>query len=301
MKVIHFDVGQSQEDYRLYDSHDYFDGSVNSYLTEEKTLDADIVTCFPTSCFDRKTIDSVTGLKLIITRSIGVDNIDTNYCNSKGIKYLNIQYSRYNVAHHTLALILFYARKLNESFEQVNSGIFCHEKIDCLDLKIRTLGIIGYGRIGKEVAELADAFNIKVIAYDRKYRGGDIIDGFEMFDLDDLLSISDIISLHCDANPTNIDMINDENIKKMKDGVALINTARGSIINEEDLIKNINKFSFIGLDVLQDEDKFDNRHPLLGCKNVYITPHVAYKSEVTTRERWDQTYQHIEDFIKSSQ
>jgi D-lactate dehydrogenase len=159
-------------------------------------------------------------LKLIVTRSVGVDNVDMEYCKSKGIRFMNIRYSNHNVVHHTIAFILFYSRQLSQSFSKVKSGIFCHEDIDCLDLGIRTLGIVGYGRIGKEVAQIADTLGLKVIAYDRKYNHGDFIDGFELYDLEDLIQISDIISLHCDANPTSVGIINEETIGQMKDGVA---------------------------------------------------------------------------------
>ncbi len=297
MRILHFDVGKSQRKCTIQEGHEYIDMDVNQYIDSYGPFEADIVTSFPTSNFNSEVIDSIKNLKLIITRSIGVDNIDGEYCEKKGIKYLNVEYSRYNIVHHTLALILFFTRQLNESFNQTQKGKFCHEEIDCLDLRIRTLGIIGYGRIGREVAELADAFRMRVIACDRKYEDGEIVDGFEMYELENLLKESDIISLHCDANPSNIGLINEKNIGIMKDGVALINTARGSIINEKDLIKNIEKFSFVGLDVLQNETKFDSNHLLIGYPNIYITPHTAYKSEVTTQERWNKTYQYINDFI----
>ncbi len=300
MKIIHFDVGKVQEHYVRNLGHEYTSATVNQYIQSNGTFQAEIVTGFPTSKFDRDTIDSIEGLRLIITRSVGVDSVDEEYCKQKGIKFINIRYSYHNVVHHTLAFILFYTRQLAQSFKRVQSGEFCHENIDCLDLGIRTLGIIGYGRIGKEVAQMADALGLKVIAYDRKYNHGDFIDGFELYDFEDLIQIADIISLHCDANPTSMGMINDETIGQMKDDVALINTARGSLIKEKDLIKNIDKFSFVGLDVLEDEVNFDKNHDLLKFPNVFITPHTAYKSEVTTKERWDKTFEYIKNFMKES-
>ncbi len=297
MRILHFDVGSSQSKYARKKGHEYFDCTLNQYLQECSEVTAEIVTAFPTSVFDRETIDSIKNLKLIITRSIGVDNIDVRYCEEKGIEYKNIEYSRHNIAHHTIGLILYHARQFKESEKQIQKGTFCHDKVNCVDLTVRTLGIIGYGRIGKEVAKLADTFGMRVIVYDHKYREGDMIDGFFIHSLDELLRESDIISLHCNLNENNRHMINRETISKMKEGVVLINTARGPLINEQDLLKKINKFSFVGLDVLCNEANFNQNHPLVKNPKIFITPHTAYKSEVTTKERWEKTYACIKEFI----
>ncbi len=296
MKIIHFDCFPIEKKYHKKKHHEYIDKDVNSYLKEKGSFEADIISCFVCSKFDKSVIDSIKNLKLIITRSVGIDNIDTKYCDEKGIKYINIEYPSHNVAHHTIALILSYARQLNSFYTNIRKGNFSDKQINCPDLKNMKLGIIGYGRIGKQVAELAQSLGLEILAYDRNATECTFTNGVNSCDLESILKNADIISLHCDANPTSIGMINEKTIKLMKDGVILINTARGCIINEKDLIKNIKKFSFVGLDVLDQEEKFSKKHPFLKHSNIFITPHIAYKSEETTKERWIKTYKQIDEF-----
>jgi phosphoglycerate dehydrogenase-like enzyme len=297
LKIIHFDSYPVEKKYQKKSSHVYFQEDIQTFLSANGPFEADIVTGFVYSKFDSKILNSIQNLKLVVTRSIGIDNIDTDFCDSKGIKYTNVEYSNHNVAHHTLALILYYSRQLNTFFTKIKKGNFSDKTVNCYDLKGKKLGIIGYGRIGKQVAQLAESFGLEILAYDRNLTTCEVRDNTRFCGLEGVLQNSDIISLHCDANPTSIGMINNETIKMMKDGVILINTARGSIINEKDLLRNINKFSFVGLDVLEDENNFKKSHPFLKHPNLFITPHIAYKSEMTSKERWKQTYKHIDEFI----
>ena len=297
MKVFHFDCYPIEKKYQKKNSHVYIQENLQSFLSSNKSFEADIITGFVYSKFNKQTLNSINNLKLIITRSIGGDNIDRNFCDSKGIEYTNIEYSNHTIAHHTMALILFHARKINTFFTKVQKGIFADHMVDCFDLKGKKLGIIGYGKIGKKVAEIAKALDLEILVCDRKLESCEMRDKMKFCDLEGVLRNSDIISLHCDANPSSIGMINNETIKMMKDGVILINTARGSIINEKDLLKNINKFAFVGVDVLENENDFKKGHPFLKHPNILITPHIAYKSELTTKERWSKTYECIENFI----
>ncbi len=296
MKIIHFDCYKNEEKYQKKKNHIYVNNTLQKYLEKNERVKADIITGFIHSKFNRENLEKIQGLKMMITRSAGTDHIDKEYCDSNNIKWKNIIYSSHNVAHHTISLILFFTRSLNSFNNFLKKGKFCDRNINCFDLKNKTLGIIGYGRIGKQVGELAKAFGMNILIYDRKSIGCSKINNLTVCDLNGLLKNSDIITLHCDANPSSIGMIKSESIKKMKEGVILINTSRGCIINENDLIKNINKFSFVGLDVLCNEKDFSKKHPFLKHKNIFITPHIAYKSEETTKERWNITYKHIEDF-----
>ncbi len=298
MKIIHFDCYDSEKKYQKKKEHTYISQNVQTYLKERKQIEADIVTGFVHSDFKKEVIDSVKNLKLIVTRSAGMDNIDTKYCDQKNINYKNTTYPSHNVAHHTIALILYFSRQLETYKKTIQKGKFCDRKVDCFDLKNKKIGIIGHGRIGQQVVKLAENLGMEVLVYDREKSKCSLVDGINTCDFESVLKNSDIISLHCDANPTTIGMINNESIKKMKDKVVLINTARGAIINEKDLLKNIKKFSFVGLDVLENENKFTKKHPFLKHPNIFITPHIAYKSEETTKERWAQTYSHIEEFCK---
>lgn len=296
MKIFHFDCCSIEKKYQKKKSHIYIEESLQSFLSLNEPFKADIVTGFVYSEFHKQNLNHIKDLKLIITRSIGLDNIDTDFCDLKNIEYTNIEYSNHTVAHHTMGLILFHMRNMRSFFTKVQKGIFADNALECCDMRGKTLGIIGYGKIGKKVAELAKAFDLEVLVCDRKLENCQVKNNVKFCDLEGVLKNSDIISLHCDANPSSIRMINNETIKMMKDGVVLINTARGSIINERDLLKNIKKFSFVGLDVLENESNFKKNHPFLKHPNILITPHIAYKSELTTKERWDKTYQYIENF-----
>ncbi len=296
MKIVHFDCFPTEKKYHKKVSHVYIEDNIQTYLKAKGEIEADIVTGFVYSNFTKETLSSVKNLKCVITRSAGMDNIDTKYCDLNNIKYLNVNYPSHNVAHHTMALILFFTRQLQTFHTTVKRGNFSDKEINCFDLSKKKLGIIGHGRIGKQVGELAQTFGMEIIVYDRKKKECTLVDGINLCDLNSVLEASDIVTLHCDANLTSIGMINEKTIKRMKDGVILINTARGSIINEKDLLKNIKKFVFVGLDVLEDENNFSKNHPFLNHPNIFITPHIAYKSEETTKDRWNQTYKHIEDF-----
>ena len=297
MKVFHFDCYPIEKKYHKKTSHRYIKESIQDFISSNGSFTADIVTGFVYSKFEPEILKSVKNLKLVITRSIGMDNIDTDFCCSESIKHTNIDYPNHTVAHHTIALILFHSRKINTFFTKVKKGIFADYQVDCYDLKGKKLGIIGYGKIGKEVAKLAQCFGLEILVCDRNLDKCEIRDGIKFCDLEGVLRNSDIVSLHCDANPSSIGMINRKTIKMMKDGVILINTARGSIINEKDLLQNINKFAFVGVDVLENENDFKKGHPFLKYSNILITPHIAYKSELTTKERWQKTYECIEKFI----
>ena len=298
MKVIHFDSRLEQKEFQSKTEHTYVEESVNEYLEKEGSIQADVISGFNCSKFNKEVIDSIEGLKYIVARGIGMDNIDREYCDLKGIGYNNTDYSREPIAHHAWAMILFAVRNLEKGFNTTKEGKFCHQQLQNRDLRNMKLGIIGVGRVGEKVLEVSRAFGVNVLGYDIEPKkeieqeSGDI---FSFTDLDNLLENSDIICLCCDANESSVGMINEETISKMKDGVILINVARGSIIKDEDLIKNIEKFEFIGLDVLVDERKFSKDNEYLKYPNVYITPHIAHKSEMTTKERWDKTYMAIEE------
>ncbi len=297
LKIIHFDCTPIEKKYQKKSSHIYISENIQTYLETQGSFEADVVTGFVYSNFTKEVLGLIKGLKLVVTRSAGMDNIDAEFCEENSIKYTNVDYPSHNIAHHTMALILFFTRQLQTFYTTVKEGKFSDRNINGIDLKSVKLGIIGHGRIGKQVNELAQAFGIQVLVYDREQTECSLIDRINKCDLDSILENSDIISLHCDANPTSIGMINEKAIKKMKNGVILINTARGSIINEKDLLKNIKKFSFVGIDVLENENTFSKNHPFLRNPNIFITPHIAYKSEDTTKQRWEQTYKHIEEFI----
>ena len=229
--------------------------------------------------FDKEIIDALPALKYIGVTGTGYNVVDTEYAAEKGITVTNVPaYSTDFVAQHTFSLILEYCNRVALHNESVKSGEWCNcrdftfTKAPLLGLAGKTLGIVGYGIIGQYVEKIAKAFGMRVLVYSRTMR-----EGFASFDT--LLCESDFITLHVPQTTQTIGMINAETISKMKDGVVIINTARGALIDEVAMAKALQsgKVAFFGADVLSSEPpKADN--PLLKEKNTAITPHIAWAS-----------------------
>jgi D-3-phosphoglycerate dehydrogenase len=206
----------------------------------------------------KKVIDSAPGLKLIVKWGTGIDSIDKAYAESKGIKVLNTPNAfTIPVSESTIGLMLAILRKIEENNRLMHNGQWFKPK--GYTLNELTIGIIGYGNIGSEVARKLSVFCDNVIWHDiksdeellklnRKFYG-------KRVDLKTLLALSDVITVHCDLNITSHHLVNSSLISQMKDGVILINTARGPIVKEDDLTDSIvnRKVSYIGLDVYEKE------------------------------------------------
>jgi D-3-phosphoglycerate dehydrogenase len=206
----------------------------------------------------KKVIDSTDRLKLIVKWGTGIDSIDKEYAESKGIKVLNTPNAfTIPVSESAIGLMLSFIRKIDENNRLMHNGQWFKPK--GFTLHELTIGIIGYGNIGSEVAKKLSVFSDNIVWHDIKSdkelkKSGRSFYGNRV-DLNTLLSLSDIISMHCDLNNTSRHLVNASLISKMKDGVIIINTARGPIIKEEDLIESLinRKVSFAGLDVYERE------------------------------------------------
>jgi len=204
-----------------------------------------------------KVIDNASKLKLIVKWGTGIDSINKSYAESKGIRVLNTPDAFITpVSESTIGLMLSIVRRIDDGNKRMHEGKW--EKSKALTLNELTVGIIGYGRIGSAVAHKLSVFTKNIIWHDIKpdneLKPENPFTG-KRVDLDTLLKNSDVISIHCDLNPTSIHLISAEKMKKMKDGVILINTARGPVINEAELevyIKN-GKIGYVGLDVFEKE------------------------------------------------
>jgi D-3-phosphoglycerate dehydrogenase len=206
----------------------------------------------------KKVIDSAPGLKLIVKWGTGIDSIDKAYAESKGIKVLNTPNAfTIPVSESTIGLMLAILRRIEENNKLMHNGQWFKPK--GYTLNELTIGIIGYGNIGSEVARKLSVFCDNVIWHDiksdeelmkldRKFHG-------KRVSLETLLKLSDVITVHCDLNKTSHHLVNSSLISNMKDGVILINTARGSIVNEDDLTGSLvnKKVSYAGLDVYEKE------------------------------------------------
>ena len=226
-------------------------------------------------------LKSLKSLKYIGLLSTGYNVVDWDYCKENGIPVCNIpSYSTAAVAQLTFALILEHTNAVSVHSNSVHSGEwttckdFCYWKTPLTELQNKTLGIIGFGSIGKAVAKIALAFGMKVIASTNHPAP---FDGVEFADKDTLLSRSDFVTLHCPLTDKTDGMVNAEFLAKMKKSAMLINTSRGQVVNEADLADALKNgvIAAAGLDVLSVEPpKADN--PLLGLKNCHITPHIAW-------------------------
>ena len=232
-------------------------GEVSVY---DRTADKDIIerigdcdSVFTSKChITREILDACPGLRFISTLATGYDNIDIKAAAEKGIAVCNIPaYSTEAVTQHTFALLL-----------ELCSKVALHKPM--FQLSGKSLGIIGYGTIGKRVGQVAEAFGMKVIPYSRNPEEA---------------VKADVVTLHCPATPDNKGFINKEFIDRMKDGAYLINTARGALINEQDLAAAVRSGKLAGaaVDVVSKEP-IEADNPLLGVPGLIVTPHMAWTS-----------------------
>ena len=244
--------------------------------------DADVVYTNKTP-LTKETIDACPNLKFISLLATGYNVVDYNYAKEKGIPVTNVPtYGTASVGQFAIALLLEICHHVAHHSEAVYQGRWENNKDWCfwdyplIELAGKTMGIIGFGRIGQTTGKIAKALGMNVIAYDKfPNDSGKAI--AEYVDLDTLLKNSDVIALHCPLFADNQGMINEKTIAMMKDGVIILNNSRGPLIVEQDLADALNsgKVYAAGLDVVSSEPiKGDN--PLLKAKNCIITPHISW-------------------------
>lgn len=244
-----------------------------------------------------------TNLKYIGVLATGYNVVDVEAAKAKGITVTNIPtYGTDGVAQYAIALLLELCHRIGEHSTTVFAGDWttnadwCYWNSPQMELAGKTIGIIGYGRIGQKVGAIAAALGMTVIANDRSHTEG-IVAGAKMVDLDQLFSESDVISLHCPLFPETEGLINKETIAKMKDGVYIVNDSRGQLINEADLRDALNsgKVGGAAVDVVSTEPiKQDN--PLLEAKNIIITPHMAWASREARARLMAIAVENVEKF-----
>lgn len=256
----------------------------------ERSKDADIIVTNKTPV-TKEIIDILPNLKFIALMSTGYNIVDYMYLKEKGIPVSNIpSYSTDAVAQLVMSFLLELTMNVGLHSQSVKSGDwannedFCYWKTPLTELSGKTMGIFGFGRIGKAVAERAKAFGMNVISYTPRLYGNEP-DYIKFVSLDEMLKNADAVSMHCPLTPETEGIVNEEFISKMKDNAYFINTSRGTVVNEKALADALNsgKLGGAGLDVLSTEPpKADN--PLLSAKNCFITPHIAWAA-FETRER----------------
>ena len=249
-------------------------------VTDDKTLlsEADIVLVRSKTKCTREYIDSAPNLKLIIRGGVGLDNVDLEYAKTKGITVHNTpEASSIAVAELAFAHLLAVPNRLIEGHNSMVDGKWIKKELKRTELYGKTLGLIGIGRIGSQVAKRALAFGMKVIAYD-KYL--DQSEYAELKSQDEVLAQSDYISMHTPVTDETRGMINIETISKMKDGVVIINTGRGKCVVEEDVAEALKsgKIKTYSNDVWYSDPPSPDC-PLLSAPNIQMTPHLGASSK----------------------
>lgn len=251
---------------------------------------ADAVSIMTTKT-DEKIIEKLKeyGIVYISTRTIGFDHIDIKACKKHGIHVGNVSYSLASVAEYTIMLILMALRNMKLIVDRFATQDFSLNNIRGKELTHLTVGVIGTGKIGQEVIRYLSGFSCHIIAYDL-YPNDKLRDTVEYVSLDELFRRSDIITLHAPSMKETYHMINKESIEIMKDGVVIINTARGSLINTDDMIEGIEnkKIGYAALDVVENESHLyykEYKNEIISHRqlailrsfpNVLLTPHTAF-------------------------
>ena len=247
----------------------------------------------------RELMANAKDLKYVGVLATGYNVVDVAAAKELGITVCNIPaYSTDSVAQMVFALLLEICQHVGDHSRAVHAGRWTASKDFCfwdsplMELAGKTMGIVGYGRIGRKVAEIARCFGMKVVAWTRTPRDPECVS------LDELLQVSDVISLHCPLFPQTQNLINKESIAKMKDGVILINTARGPVINDADLAEALKsgKVYAAACDVASVEPiPADN--PLLGLENMIFTPHIAWATHEARARLMDIAVENIKAFL----
>jgi lactate dehydrogenase-like 2-hydroxyacid dehydrogenase len=242
---------------------------------------------------DKKTIDALPSLKLICIAATGMNNVDVEYAREKGIETKNVvAYSTDSVAQATFAMLLYllnrpgYYDAYVRSSAYGRSDIFTHHGPGFWELSGKRFGIIGLGNIGRRVAKIAEGFGMEVVFFSATGRNNNI--NYKRFDLDTLLKTSDVVSIHAPLTELTENLLTYEKMKMMRRCAILLNTGRGGIINEADLVRALNEnlIGAAGLDVLTREP-ISQDSPLLKVMDkdkIIITPHIAWAS-IEARER----------------
>lgn len=286
----------------------------------DELKETEILSVFIYSRLDRSVLERLPKLRLIATRSTGVDHIDLDYCDEHGIAVKNVPtYGESTVAEHVFALLLALSHHVIDAVDRTRKGDFSLAGLRGFDLCGKILGVIGTGNIGRHVIKIARGFQMTVLAHDLKpdmqlAHGLD----FRYVPMRELLSQSDVITLHVAGGEKTRNLISRAEFEMMKQGVVLINTARGSIVNVQALLESIaqGKVAAAGLDVIAEEPTireeaellstlFTKRHDLetlladhllLRMRNVIITPHNAFNTQEAIAKILTTTQANIESF-----
>lgn len=316
MKIAFFDSKKYDiASFEKYKSHSiefkFFETRLNED-TVSLCRGYDAVCVFVNDDVNKRVIDELYnfGIKLIALRCAGFNNVDIKYTEGK-IPVVRVPaYSPYAVAEHAMAMLLTHVRNTHKAYIRTKGYNFSLNGLCGFDLHGKTVGVVGTGKIGRIFIDICRGFGMRVLAYD-KFRKND--DNTEYTTLENLLKYSDIISLHCPLTEETYHMINETSLRTMKNGVVIVNTSRGALINTHDLIDGIKSKKIGGacLDVYEEEaDVFyednssdiiddDTLAILLSLPNVLVTSHQAFLTEEALANIAETTVQNIQDFFNT--
>lgn len=324
MKIAFFEIDGWEEKIlkeNFPDDELFFSGKKIDETAVPERTDFDVLSVFVESRITEEVIKKFPHLKFIATRSTGFNHIDLKTAQLKNISISYVPgYGDNTVAEFAFGLILNLTRKIYPAIDRIKeTGSFDLSGLKGIDLKGKTMGVVGTGRIGKEIIKIAKGFSMNIIAYD-PYPDLNFQKemNFEYFPLEELLKKSDIITLHCPYNQSTHHLINKNNIEFMKKGSYLVNTARGQIVETEALVNALKSgiLAGAGLDVLEEEGELKEElnflatghpkeeelktllydHALIDMPNVLITPHNAFNSQEALERILQTTIENIKGF-----
>lgn len=323
MKIAFFEIEEWEEKIlkeTLVEDELVFSHSVLAGEQANLAIECEILSVFIHSQVTKEIIEQMPNLKLIVTRSTGFNHIDLVAAAEKGIIVTNVpSYGEHTVAEHTFALMLALSRNIHKSHVRRLRNNYTIDGLKGFDLQGKTLGVIGTGKIGAHVIQIARAFEMRVIAYDAFPNEELAIKlGYEYKSLTEVLGLSDIITLHAPYNKETHHLINTETIRFVKPGAMLINTARGELVQNEALLWALDNkvLRGCGLDVIEGEElvreekellyndsmnvekmsELVKDHMLLGRDEVVYTPHIAFYSEEALQRILRTTIENITSF-----
>ena len=293
-----------------------------SSLHPPKERESEVISVFVNSRVDASLLDALPNLKCIATRSTGYDHIDLAECKKRGIVVLYVPgYGDNTVAEFAFCLLLNLTRKMYQAVDRIKeTGSFSLHGLRGIDLKGKTMGLLGTGRIGKEMARISRGFGMGLVGFD-PYPDQKFAEevGLKYLSLEEMLGISDVISIHCPHTPQTHHFLNMKNIGLIKKGAYLINTARGGILETEALVYALQNgiLAGAGLDVLEEEGDMKDElalllgghpketelkvilqnHVLMRMPNVLVTPHNAFNSQEALGRILATTIQNVRGFL----
>lgn len=290
----------------------YFEAPLN-IDTANLTQGFNGVCVFVNDKLDEATINAISrnGVKLIVLRCAGFNNVNLDAAKQNHLAVLRVPaYSPHAVAEHAVALILTLARKTHKAYNRIRESNFSLERLNGFNIHGKTVGVIGTGRIGIAFCRIMLGFGARVIAYDVVSSPEMVDAGVEYTSLEEVLKLSDIISLHCPLTPETKYMINHESINAMKKGVMLINTSRGGLINTRDVLIALKKgkIGYLGIDVYEQEENLffndlsesivedDMISRLISFPNVLITSHQGFFTNEALEQIATTTMNNIHSF-----